>query len=212
MKKILFTSMTFLVLASVGYSSDLKGSDYISTKVGETYNYKRINADDKDSFMIETTVKSCNENKSSCQYTSQIKSSSEEKASDSKYEYSYNIKKDGSVYTDLTGSGKEFLFLPATIEFNKKRTESSSFKDGNISKIYEFKKQIPNMNVGSKTYKDCIELEADTTVNYKNKEHKVESQEFYCKGVGLVEENLKEIHKSKDPVTYKTILSSVESK
>jgi len=208
MKKILFTSMTFIALTSLGYSSDLKGSDYISTKVGETHNYKRINADDKDSFIVQTTVQKCNEDKSSCQYLMQMKDSDGKVIPDSKHQFSYNIKEDGSVYTQYADSNEETLFLPATIEFNKTRTEKSS----NVSKEYEFKKQIHSMDVGSKTYKDCIELEADTTINFKSKAHRVESQEFYCKGIGLVEENLREIHKSKDPVIYKTILSSIESK
>ena len=206
MKKTLFTSITFLVLASAGYSSDLKGSDYISTEVGQTYTYKRINADDKDSFTIETTIQNCNDGKTSCQYVMQMKDPNGKIIPNSKHEYSYNIKEDGSVYMQFAGSDEESLFLPANIEFNKERTESS----GNISKVYEFKKQVPSMNVGSKTYKDCIELEADTVINFKSRTHKVESQEFYCKGVGLVEENLKEIHKSKDPVIYKTILSSIK--
>lgn len=208
MKKTLFASMSFLVLASAGYSLELKGSDYISTEAGQTYTYKRINADDKDSFTIETTIQNCNDNKSSCNYVMQMKGADGKIIPDSKNEYSYSIKEDGSVYTKFAGSEEEFLFLPANIKLNKERTEST----GNISKVYEFKNQVPSMNVGSKTYKDCIELEADTTIRFKSKTHKVESQEFYCKGVGLVEENLKEIHKSKDPIIYKTILSSIKSK
>ncbi|MDN9002480.1 hypothetical protein Q0N14_00425 [Francisella tularensis subsp. mediasiatica] len=57
MKKLIVTSTFITALVSVSYATELKGSDYISTEVGSTYNYQRVNADDKDKFTIETTIK-----------------------------------------------------------------------------------------------------------------------------------------------------------
>ena len=65
MKKLIVTS-TFNRLVSVSYTIELKDSDYISTDVGLIYNYQRVNADDKDKFTIQTTIKSCNSTKTSC--------------------------------------------------------------------------------------------------------------------------------------------------
>ncbi|MDE5041570.1 hypothetical protein NAI77_10365, partial [Francisella tularensis subsp. holarctica] len=60
MKKLIVTSTFITALVSVSYATELNGSDYISTEVGSTYNYKRVNADVQDKFTIETTIKSCN--------------------------------------------------------------------------------------------------------------------------------------------------------
>ena len=42
MKKLIATSTFIITLVSVSYATELKGSDYISTDVGTTYCYKRI--------------------------------------------------------------------------------------------------------------------------------------------------------------------------
>lgn len=43
-----------------------------------------------------------------------------------------------------------------------------------------------------------------------NKPVKTQSQEIYCKGVGLVKENFKETDASGTPVIYKSILVSMK--
>lgn len=92
MKKLIFTSIAIMTLASTGYSSVLKGSDYISTDVGTTYNFERVDADDKDNFLVQTTIKNCSDDKTSCQYFSEIKEPSGKEVSQSKYVYSYITK------------------------------------------------------------------------------------------------------------------------
>ncbi|MDE4982474.1 hypothetical protein NAI38_11190, partial [Francisella tularensis subsp. holarctica] len=78
-------------LLSVIYATELKVSDYISTEVGSTYNYQRVNADDQDKVTIETTIKSCNNAKTSCDFVSQIKDVNGKTSANSSYQYSYVV-------------------------------------------------------------------------------------------------------------------------
>lgn len=212
MKKILVILITGLTIVSVGYSSELKGKDYISTNTGTVYKYKTTDADGKVKFLINTTIKSCDKDKSMCQYVSELKDSSGAEVSGSKYEYAYNIKDDGSVYTVSPVSGTEAELFPAEIKFGKINKDQQSVEDREVTGSTEFKKQIPEINVGGKSYKDCIELDANTTIKFKDQVVKTESEEFYCKGVGLVKENIKETHNSDKPMVYENVLSSIETK
>ncbi|MEY8717172.1 hypothetical protein [Francisella philomiragia] len=181
MKKLIFTSIAIMTLASTGYSSVLKGSDYISTDVGTTYNFERVDADDKDNFLVQTTIKNCSDDKTSCQYFSEIKEP----------------------------SGKETLLLPANIEFNKIRKENITIGNSKFSNTYEFKKEIPKLTINGKDYENCIELEANSTVKYKGQVEKTQSTETYCKKIGLVKDTLKETFNSEKPIVYKNILMSI---
>ncbi|MBK2357093.1 hypothetical protein [Francisella hispaniensis] len=209
MKKLIVTSTFITALVSVSYATELKGSDYISTEVGSTYNYQRVNADDKDKFTIQTTIKSCNNAKTSCEYVSQIKDPNGKANLSSKYKYSYVVSADGSVYITYPNSKQQTLLLPAKIEFNKIRNDNGSNVDTKFTNTYEFKKQIPKITINGNKYNDCIELETNSTIQSNDKVQKTQSQEIYCKGIGLVKENLKETNNSSKPITYKNILISI---
>lgn len=209
MKKYIFISTVAIASISLGYSSELKGSDYISTQAGTTYNYQRINASDKDNFLIGTTIKSCNDDKTICKYVSKIRDSSDKKAYGSESSYAYDIKQDGAVYIQYPNLEKETLLLPANIEFNKVRKSSSTNANSQSTGSYEFTKQIPEINVNGKNYKNCIELKAKSNININDKTIKTQSQEVYCKGIGLVKEEFRETRGSNAPVVYTNILSSI---
>ncbi|AJI54718.1 hypothetical protein [Francisella philomiragia] len=209
MKKLIFTSIAIMTLASTGYSSVLKGSDYISTDVGTTYNFERVDADDKDNFLVQTTIKNCSDDKTSCQYFSEIKEPSGKEVSQSKYVYSYITKNNGDVYIQYPNSDKETLLLPANIEFNKIRKENITIGNSKFSNTYEFKKEIPKLTINGKDYENCIELEANSTVKYKGQVEKTQSIETYCKKIGLVKDTLKETFNSEKPIVYKNILMSI---
>ncbi|MBK2128369.1 hypothetical protein IBD91_01685 [Francisella tularensis] len=131
MKKLIVTSTFITALVSVSYATELKGSDYISTEVGSTYNYQRVNADDQDKFTIETTIKSCNNAKTSCDYVSQIKDINGKTSANSSYQYSYVVSADGAVYITYPNSQQQTLLLPAKIEFNKIRNDNVTNADTN---------------------------------------------------------------------------------
>lgn len=207
MKKLIFTSIAIMTLASTGYSSVLKGSDYISTDVGTTYNFERVDADDN--FLVQTTIKNCNDDKTSCQYFSEIKEPSGKEVSQSKYVYSYITKNNGDVYIQYPNSDKETLLLPANIEFNKIRKEDITIGNSKFSNTYEFKKEIPKLTVNGKDYENCIELETNSTVEYKGQVEKTQSIETYCKKIGLVKDTLKETFNSEKPIVYKNMLMSI---
>lgn len=209
MKKLIVTSTFITALVSVSYATELKGSDYISTEVGSTYNYQRVNADDQDKFTIETTIKSCNNAKTSCDYVSQIKDVNGKTSANSSYQYSYVVSTDGAVYITYPNSQQQTLLLPAKIEFNKIRNDNVTNADTKFINTYEFKKQIPKITVNGNEYNDCIELETNSTIQSNDKIQKTHSQEVYCKGIGLVKENLKETNNSSKPITYKNILTSI---
>lgn len=77
-----------------------KGSDYISTDVGTTYHYKRVELKTKKSISIDITVDSCNSNKSKCSYTTKIFDSSGKMIS--KYSMHYTINKGSFSLKDLS--------------------------------------------------------------------------------------------------------------
>ncbi|MDE4988284.1 hypothetical protein NAI02_09495, partial [Francisella tularensis subsp. holarctica] len=99
---VTYTFITDLV--SVSYATEIKGSEYISTEVGSSYNYQRVYADDQDKFTIETTIKSCNYSKNSWDYVSQIKDVNVKNSANSSYQYSYVVSDDGSVYITYPNS------------------------------------------------------------------------------------------------------------
>lgn len=209
MKKLILSSVAIMTLASTGYSSELKGSDYISTDVGTTYNFQHIEANDEDNFLVQTKIESCNNDKTSCKYVSEIKDPSGKEITQSKYEYSYTVKNNGDVYIQHPNTDKETLLLPANIKFNKLRKENITIGNSQFSNTYEFKKEIPKLTVNGKDYENCIELEANSVVTYKKQVEKTQSLETYCKGVGLVKENLKETLNSEAPIIYKNVLMSI---
>lgn len=208
MKKLIFTSATCIVLLSAGYSNDIKGSDYISTDAGSTYNYQRIDSNDSENFSIQTTIQSCSKDKNSCVYVSEMKNPKGEKVPGSKYEYSYNIK-DGAVYISYPSLEEQSLLFPATIELGKSREDSGSTVNGSYTNTYKFTKEIPEININNKTYKNCLELEAKSKIKLKTSTVNTKSIETYCKGVGLVKESLKETHNSSKPIVYENILTSI---
>ncbi|QIW10944.1 hypothetical protein [Francisella sp. LA112445] len=209
MKKHILISTVLIAAISFGYSSTLKGSDYISTQPGTTYIYQRVEANDNDNFTIRTKIKDCNDDNTLCRYVSSIKDHVKKKIDGSESKYAYDIK-NGAVYIKYPNSDKETLLLPANIEFNKVRNEDNSNANGKFTNSYEFTKQIPEITVNGNKYKNCIELEAKSDMTIDNKPVKTQSQEIYCKGVGLVKENFKETDASGTPVIYKSILVSMK--
>lgn len=212
MRKTLIILATALTIISVGYSSDLNGKDYISTDTGTVYKYKTIDENGKLKFFISTTIKSCNEDKSLCHYVSELKDSSNTKVSGTKYDYAYEIREDGSIYTVSPGSEVETKLFPAKIKFGEVEKDHQNIEGRDVTDSSEFKKQIPEINIAGKTYKDCVELDVNSTIKFKDQVIKTESEEFYCKGVGLVKEKLKETHNSDKPMIYTNILTSVKNK
>ena len=210
MKKQIFIYTAIVASISLGYSSDLKGSDYISTETGTTYTYQRVEANDNDNFLVETKIKDCNSDKTLCKYVSKIKHPTKKKFDESESDYAYDIKKDGAVYIKYPNSEKETLLLPTNIEFNKVRNDNGTNATGKFKNSYEFTKQIPEINVNGTSYKNCIELETKTNIRIHNKPIDTISHEIYCKGIGLVKENFKETHGYNSPIVYKSILSSVK--
>ncbi|ASG67056.1 hypothetical protein fh0823_21490 [Francisella halioticida] len=210
MKKHIFIYTTIVVSISLGYSSELKGSDYILTQTGTTYTYQRIDAGDNDIFLIETTIKNCNNDKTLCKYVSKIKDPSNKKIDGSESDYAYHIKENGAVYIKYPKSKKETLLLPANIKLSKVRSDNGSNANGEFTNSYEFTKQIPEINVNGTNYKNCIELNANSNMKIKKQTIKTQSQEVYCKDIGLVKEIFEETHGSSSPTVYKSILSSVK--
>lgn len=207
MKKQILIYTAIVASVSFGYSSNLKGSDYISTKTGTTYTYQRVEANDNDDFLIETKVKDCNSDKTLCKYVSKIKHPTKKNFDESESDYAYDIKKDGAVYIKYPNSEKETLLLPANIEFNKVRNENAT---GKFTNSYEFTKEIPKIDINGTSYKNCIELKTKSSITIDNKPVDTQSDEIYCKGIGLVKENFKETHGYNSPIVYKSILSSVK--
>jgi hypothetical protein len=212
MRKALIILATDLTIVSAGYSSDLKGKDYISTDTGTIYKYNTIDENGKLKFFIETTIKSCNKDKSLCQYVSELKDISDARVSGTKYDYAYEIRDDGSVYTVSPVSKTETKLFPAEISFGEVENDHQEVEDRDVTDSSEFKKQIPEINIDGKTYKDCVELDVNSTIKFKDQVIKTESEEVYCKGVGLVKERIKEIHNSDKPMIYTNILTSVKKK
>ncbi|WP_150467568.1 hypothetical protein [Francisella sp. SYW-9] len=209
MKKHILIFTALIGIVTLGYSSDFKGSDYISTQAGTIYTYQRVEANDHDNFSIRTKIKNCNDESSLCNYVSRIKDPVKEKIDGSESIYAYDIR-NGAVYIRYPNSDKETLLLPARIEFNKVRKENTSNKGGKLTNSYEFTKQIPEITISGNKYKNCIELEAKSDMTIGDKPVKTLSQEIYCKGVGLVKENFKETDGSEKPIVYKSILVSME--
>lgn len=208
MKKYIFIYTAIIASVSFGYSTDLKGSDYISTQPGTTYTYQRVEANDN--FLIQTKIKNCNSDKTLCRYVSKIKHPTKRKFDKSESFYAYDIKEDGAVYIKYPKSEKETLLLPANIVFNKVRNDNGTNATGKFKNSYEFTKQIPEINVNGTSYKNCIELETKTSIKIDNKPIDKISHEVYCKGIGLVKENFKETHGYNSPIVYKSILSSIK--
>ncbi|MED7787845.1 hypothetical protein [Francisella sp. 19X1-34] len=209
MKKHILISTALIGIVTLGYSSNLKGSDYISTQPGTTYIYQRVEANDNDNFSIRTKIKNCNDERTQCNYVSRIKDHVKDQIDGSESKYAYDIK-NGAVYIKYPNLDKETLLLPANIEFNKVRKENSSNANGKYTNSYEFTKQIPEITVNNNKYKNCIELEAKSNIKLENQTINTQSQEVYCKGVGLVKEIFKETHGSEKPTVYKSLLSSVK--
>lgn len=209
MRKALLILTSALTFISMGYSSELKGKDYISMQVGTVYAYKSIDEGAKTKFLINTTIKSCNKDKNLCQYVSELKDSSGSEIPGSKYEYAYKVKEDGSVYTVSPVSKKENKLFPADIKLGKVEKKHQSTASRDTTSSLEFKKTIPEITITGKSYKNCIELDANSIIKLKNQVIKTESKEFYCKDVGLVKENIKETLNSEKPIVYENTLTSI---
>jgi hypothetical protein len=199
MKKILINAsilLTVVSLSACSNESQIKGSDYISTNVGSTYNYgSHIEANDSDKGMqVSITVQKCDQNNTLCDYISKASDENGEYLEGSEYKYSYAIK-NGAVYTVLPNIADEELF-PEDIKFNVIKKYDISADEYVVNGSYSFTKQIPEITVNNTIYKNCIELDGNSIRKNKDDKNetaivsKVASKEVYCKDVGLVTETV----------------------
>ncbi|WP_395167140.1 hypothetical protein [Francisella salimarina] len=206
-RELAVLAFCFLAL-STAYANEeaLKGSDYITKDVGATYTYvyNRLDKPAKLTAAFDLTVKSCNESKTKCVYETVTKMGSDKPylANESVYKI-----KDGVVYFSSIKSGKpdgtienidskpQELF-PKEIILNKTEIINYSDEMSDSQGTSVFTKVIPEIVINKNTYKDCIRMDNNVTNCYKNKEdnskncHHTIDYEIYCKGVGLVTENI----------------------
>ncbi len=194
MKKLLLTS-TAIVMLTACHSNEqnsdtLKGANYISTDVGATYTYKMSDAD----YKIVTTVNSCNNEKTTCDYTSKMLEKDGTIVNGSEKNFTYTIK-NGAVY-QIDKDTKDDEVFPATIELNKMKSFTHDYDYGQVSSNYSYTKYIPEISVNGKTYKNCVQIDADATTKFKKQRddgtdtYNLKSVEIYCKGIGQVQNDI----------------------
>lgn len=208
MKKLII--LLVIALSYISYGSELKGSNYISTQPGTTYVYTRNTPDTDNESFIEITVNNYLKDKNLCKYTSKIKDYSKKVLIGSEYKYIYSIKNNGAVYTaDPVKDGKEQLLFPADIQLNKIEKHSSANSYSKTTGYSMYTKYIANIGLNGKIYKNCIELKDNSTTTSIYQTITIESQQIYCKGIGLVKTKVKETHNSDEPLIYTDTLSSI---
>ncbi|MBK2357647.1 hypothetical protein [Francisella hispaniensis] len=207
MKKKAILALGFLpliVFAADDQQIPLESSDYITTDVGATYTYvyNHLDKPTKLTPAFDLTVKNCNENKTKCVYETKTSLGRDKPyiSNESVYEL-----KDGVVYfgnskvADQDGKLQSLDFklqplFPKHIILNKVDKINSSNDMSHTTGTSEFTKVIPEIVVNDNTYKDCIRMDNNTKQCYKKDYggdcyHTID-YEIYCKGIGLVTENV----------------------
>ncbi|MEY8714800.1 hypothetical protein AB9G26_05885 [Francisella philomiragia] len=204
MKKPLILTLSFLpllALATDQNQTSLKGSDLISTDVGATYVYVGQSLDNPTKLLsnYKLTVKSCNDEKTKCIYTIKVDIDGIKP-----YESVYEIK-DGAVYfgsskaRDEDGSLRSVdlklqELFPKNIILNKVDKIDNTDEMSHTTGTSIITDVIPEININGNTYKNCIRMDNNVTQCF-NKDHgnicnHIIDYEIYCKGIGLVTENV----------------------
>ncbi len=184
----------------------LKGSDYITTDVGATYIYvyNHLDKPAKLTPAFDLTVKGCNKSKTKCVYDTVTEMGSDKPyfANESVYEikggvvYFSSIKGGKPDGTTVDIDSKPQELFPKEIILNKIDTINYSDEMSDNQGTSVFTKVIPEIVINGNTYKNCIRMDNNVNNCYKNKDdsskscHHIIDYEIYCKGVGLVTENI----------------------
>ncbi|MBY7733864.1 hypothetical protein [Francisella philomiragia] len=205
MKKTIILTLGMAPLLMFSIDSDqqvpLKGSDYITTDVGATYVYVGQSLDNPTKLLsnYKLTVKSCNDEKTKCIYTITVDIDGIKP-----YESVYEIK-DGAVYfgssktRDEDGSLRSVdlklqELFPKHIILNKVDKIDNTDEMSHTTGTSIITDVIPEININGNTYKNCIRMDNNVTQCF-NKDHgntcnHIIDYEIYCKGIGLVTENV----------------------
>lgn len=204
MKKPLILTLSFLpllALATDQNQTSLKGSDLISTDVGATYVYVGQSLDNPTKLLsnYKLTVKSCNDEKTKCIYTIKVDIDGIKP-----YESVYEIKDDAVYFgsskaRDEDGSLRSVdlklqELFPKNIILNKVDKIDNTDEMSHTTGTSIITDVIPEININGNTYKNCIRMDNNVTQCF-NKDHgntcnHIIDYEIYCKGIGLVTENV----------------------
>ncbi|WP_395167139.1 hypothetical protein [Francisella salimarina] len=201
-KKIIFTLsfLPLLALAADQNQTSLKGSDLISTDTGTIYTYISPNTPDQ---KFEIVVENCNENKTECTY--QLRNYDKEGKVNGYSEYTYVIKNgavfqtntmkikdnDGAIRTVKLGDSElqDTPLFPQKIELNKAETSIETYDNYTIKETSKYTKLIPEISINDNLYKNCVQLELNNVVDFKDHPDKdtiYKSKIIYCEGIGEV--------------------------
>ncbi|QIW10945.1 hypothetical protein [Francisella sp. LA112445] len=170
-----------------------KGSDYISTDVGTTYHYKRVELKTKKSISIDITVDSCNSNKSKCSYTTKIFDSSGKMIS--KYSMHYTINKGsffikGSVRVSDNFYKDSSILLPEKLQLKHEVDMQHPERYGDVRERLIVHQEVPSIKINNHKYENCLNIISETVTPLNDKKIKILTNEIDCKNIGAVRKEM----------------------
>ncbi|WP_150467569.1 hypothetical protein [Francisella sp. SYW-9] len=195
MRNLLALIIIIFLLASCStYNGPIfKGSNYISTDVGTTYHYKRVELKTKQSISIDITVDSCNADKSKCSYTTKIFDSSGKMIN--KYSMHYTIDKGSFFFKGAVRITDNFykdssILLPEKLQLNREVNMQHSERFGYVRERLIVHKEVPNIEINKHKYKNCLNMIFETITPLNDKKIKILTNEIDCENIGAVKKEM----------------------
>ncbi|MED7818954.1 MULTISPECIES: hypothetical protein [unclassified Francisella] len=195
MRVLLALLITTLLLTSCStYNGPIfKGTNYVSTDVGTTFHYKRVDLKTKKEIFLDITIENCNKDKTKCLYTTKILDPKGKVIN--KYNMHY-ILNDGSFFTNGSVSIKDNFYkvstilLPEKLELNREVSIQHPEKYGDVKEKLIVHKEIPSISINNHTYNNCLNIIFETITPLKEKKLKIITNQIDCKNIGTVKKEM----------------------
>lgn len=195
MRVLLALLITTLLLTSCStYNGPIfKGTNYVSTDVGSTYHYNRVDLKTKKKIFLDITVESCNSDKTKCLYTTKIFDSQNKMIG--KYNMHYTIN-NGSFFTK--GSVRvtdnfykdSSILLPEKLRLNREVDMQHPERYGDVREKLIVHKEIPSIEINNHKYENCLNIIFETITPLGERKLKIVTDETDCKNIGTVKKEM----------------------
>ncbi|API87604.1 hypothetical protein [Francisella uliginis] len=191
--------LSLLVLASLITSCStyngpiFKASNYVSTNVGSTYHYKRVDLKTKKKIFLDITIESCNSDKTKCLYTTKIFNSQDKMIG--KYNMYYTINDDsfftkGSIRVTDNFYKDSSILLPEKLRLNREVDMQHPERYGDVREKLIVHKEIPSFEINNHKYENCLNIIFETITPLGERKLKIVTDETDCKNIGTVKKEM----------------------